>query len=247
MERNERNLFIVGFLLNPVAGMGGKFALKGTDGKEILEKALALGAKPITPEIAKSFLEKYSQNMQENVSFLVAPAPMGYQIFEIFPNIPKNKLKINLDIQTTSTDTIKVVRTFCDLNVDLVLFLGGDGTSVDIYKGLTKEIPILGIPSGVKTYGEVFSHNIEEAISILQDFASQQITHSADILDLDEEEYRKGNLNVEVKGQVLVPNYPQFFQQTKSSSFSTSETEETNKRIADYLIHKICKKMYRSL
>ncbi|MHA2102057.1 MAG: ATP-NAD kinase family protein [Candidatus Hodarchaeales archaeon] len=239
MERKEKNLFTVGFLLNPIAGMGGKFALKGTDGEEILEKALALGAEPITPEIARKFLEKYSQNIQENISFLVAPAPMGYQIFETFPNVPRNKLKINVDSQTTSADTIQIVRTFCNLNVDLILFLGGDGTSVDIYNGLKKEIPILGIPSGVKTYGEVFSHNIEESISILLDFAFQQITHTADILDLDEEEYRKGNLKVEVKGQVLVPNYPQFFQQTKSPSFSTSETEETNKRIADYLIHKL--------
>jgi predicted polyphosphate/ATP-dependent NAD kinase len=219
--------------------MGGKFALKGTDGEEILEKALALGAKPITPEIAISFLEKYSKNIQEDISFLVAPAPMGHQIFVTFPNVPRNKLKIDLDNQTTSVDTIKIVGIFCDLNVDLILFLGGDGTSVDIYKGLTKEIPILGIPCGVKTYGEVFSHNIEEAISILQDFAFQQTTHTADILDLDEEEYRKGNLKVEVKGQVLVPNYPEYFQQTKSPSFSTSETEETNKRITDYLIHKV--------
>lgn len=46
----------IGFLINPVAGMGGSVGLKGTDG--LVEEALKLGATPIACERAKKCMEE---------------------------------------------------------------------------------------------------------------------------------------------------------------------------------------------
>src|SRR5205807_60090 len=48
----------VGFLINPIAGMGGAVGLKGTDGRRTLREALRKGAKPVSPERGLRFLEE---------------------------------------------------------------------------------------------------------------------------------------------------------------------------------------------
>ena len=66
-SKNRRKLKTIGFIVNPIAGMGGAVGLKGTDGRSILKKAVELGATPVAPKRARTFifeLEKLVQNMK---------------------------------------------------------------------------------------------------------------------------------------------------------------------------------------
>ena len=64
----------VGFIVNPIAGMGGSVGLKGTDG-DIVKEAIKLGATPIVPKRIEAFL-KYL-NSKDEIFLLVAPEKMG--------------------------------------------------------------------------------------------------------------------------------------------------------------------------
>jgi len=66
----------VGFIVNPIAGMGGAVGLKGTDGTAILERAIVLGAKPIAPARAESFLSEFKL-AKRRIRLIVGAGRMG--------------------------------------------------------------------------------------------------------------------------------------------------------------------------
>jgi predicted polyphosphate/ATP-dependent NAD kinase len=98
----------VGFLINPIAGMGGAVGLKGTDGRKTLREAIRKGAKPVSREKGLRYLEEL-QRVDNRVEFLTAPGCMGENIAD--------QLKLGHDLigriggTTTSEDTIKMAGT----------------------------------------------------------------------------------------------------------------------------------------
>lgn len=144
----------VGFVVNPIAGMGGAVGLKGTDGRAVLERALTLGAKPIAPARAESFLSELKP-VKERIRLIVGAGKMGEDEARNcgFAFIVLGKRRK----ETTAEDTKKVARGTEERGADLLVFCGGDGTARDVLNAVDTNLPVLGVPTGVKMHSAVFA------------------------------------------------------------------------------------------
>ncbi|MUV61152.1 ATP-NAD kinase family protein, partial [Halobacterium sp. CBA1126] len=107
--------------------------------------------------------------------------------------------------ETTAADTKAAVRAFVDRGVDLILFVGGDGTATDVADALDEadaDVPVLGVPAGVKVYSSVFAVRPEAAGRVAADFED---TEAREVNDIDEEAYREGEVRTRLRGVVDVP------------------------------------------
>jgi NAD+ kinase len=193
----------IGVVVNPIAGMGGRVGLKGTDGK--VEEAKARGAEPRAPDRARRALEALAETADEDaIELLTVGHPMGEAEARdagFDPQIVDHPVTE----ETTSADTRAAVRAFADHEVDLVLFVGGDGTAVDVATELDEidaEIPMLGVPAGVKVYSAVFGVTPRVAGQIAATFGDVE---RAEVNDIDEDEYREGAVQTELRAVATVP------------------------------------------
>jgi predicted polyphosphate/ATP-dependent NAD kinase len=216
----------IGFVVNPIAGMGGKVGLKGTDG--VLNQAIKLGAKPIAYIKANETIKEFILNnsKKDEIKWLACNGEMGGEVLstsglrniEIVYSPSKEK--------TSSDDTKNACKIFLEKNVDLILFCGGDGTARDVFNVVKNKIPILGIPSGVKMHSAVFGVNTIAAGKMLNEFVNNRLTiGDAEIMDLDEEKYRKGEWNIKLYGIAKGIVEPTYIQVGKSTFESISDNE----------------------
>ena len=70
--------FKLGLIVNPVAGLGGSVALKGSDGEDTAAKAIALGAEPKSNSRTKAALEVLVPH-QSNITIYTVNDEMGEQ------------------------------------------------------------------------------------------------------------------------------------------------------------------------
>ncbi|PNX47681.1 MAG: hypothetical protein BV457_05230 [Thermoplasmata archaeon M9B1D] len=226
----------VGFLVNPIAGMGGKVGLKGTDG--VVKEALKLGAKPVASKKAEETIRDFLKNHPDNkdVEWFTCSGKMGEDILK---NVKVKDFKkvYNLDNRDTSkVDTKNVCKKFLEKKVDIILFCGGDGTARDIYEIVKDTIPLLGIPSGVKMHSGVFGINTSATAKMLFEFKNKRLTiGDADIMDLDEERYRRGDWNIKLFGiakGIVEPTYVQ----VGKSIFESVSDNEIKDEIAEHII-----------
>ncbi len=229
----------IGFIVNPIAGMGGRVGLKGTDG--VLHKALELGAKPVAPmkaeETLKAFLSNYSS--KDEIQWFTCSGEMGADILN---NVRIKKIKIiytNAEKNTVSEDTKRACEKLLENKVDLILFCGGDGTARDIFEIVGNKIPLLGIPSGVKMHSGVFGISTGATAKMLHEFISKTLTiGEAEIMDLDEELYRKGEWNIRLFGIAKGIVEPTYVQVGKTVYESVSD-DEVKDELTEHIIDEI--------
>lgn len=227
----------IGLIINPIAGMGGRVGLKGTDGEAYYE-ALRRGAKPVASQRALEFLN--SIRIRE-FDLLVAPGTMGHDIVEK-TDLVGNVVEIigEITTPTSADDTVKIARMMADRNTDLIVFVGGDGTARDICKAVSTAVPVLGVPSGVKMFSSVFAVNPRAAARVLDAFIEEKtVLAEREVLDIDEEAYRRGKLLIKLYGYLKVPVISDHIQSSKSVSSSFYDEEENKKAIARRIVEEM--------
>ncbi|ELZ13160.1 ATP-NAD/AcoX kinase [Haloterrigena salina JCM 13891] len=224
----------LGVVVNPIAGMGGRVGLKGTDGK--LEEARRRGAEPRAPERAREALRSLHRRAPDVAVYTAAGVmgeravrDAGYKPIVVYEPTADDAdpadatVSVNADTDpsdtsrpvdpataaTTAADTRAAVRAFLERDVDLILFVGGDGTAVDVADVLEEtagdETPMLGVPAGVKIYSSVFAVTPADAGRIAAEFDRAA---DREVNDIDEDAYREGEVRSQLEAIVPVPVAP---------------------------------------
>ncbi len=209
-------------MVNPYAGLGGRVGLKGTDGEALIHRALELGAVPQASLRAATALESLHQLAPE-VVLVVAPGSMGKAAAEA-AGMSHLVIGSLAGSWTTAADTRRLARDLCDAGVELLLFAGGDGTARDIESGVGPNQAVLGIPAGVKIHSSVFAVNPRAAGEIAAAVARGMRVDLMDeeVVDLDEDAYRAGRIDVRLQGVLRVPHFAGLVQSRKVPSPSTT-------------------------
>jgi len=218
----------IGFLINPVAGMGGAVGLKGTDGK--VEEALLRGALPQAQNRAQVTLTLLAR--QTGLSFVTCSGAMGETALRE-TGVPGYEVIYHYSGESSAQDTKKAAQAFKKAGVDLVLFCGGDGTARDIFDGVGRDVPILGIPAGVKMYSAVFSIDPATAAELVIRYDIQSLRDS-EVMDVDEDAYRHGALKTRLYGIARTPALAGKVQLSKHV-FEEGDEERAKKEIARFV------------
>jgi predicted polyphosphate/ATP-dependent NAD kinase len=202
----------LGVIVNPIAGMGGRVGLKGTDGAAILARARALGATPISGQRAARALAELT-SLQ--IEILAAPGPMG-----ALPCADAGLACAALHgITADAAGTRAAAQTMAQAGVALILFAGGDGTARDIAGIVGTATPLLGIPTGVKMQSAVFANSPAAAGRLAARFLTEGTRlREAEVLDLDEDALREGRVSPRLHGTATVPEERALMQASKAGA-----------------------------
>ncbi len=211
----------LGLIVNPIAGMGGRTGLKGTDGAEVLNAAKLMGASPESPRRAVDAL-RVLDRIRDQIEVFTYPQEMGETEARQTSFSPTIVGSIKSG-EATPEDTRNAAREMKDRGVDLLLFAGGDGTARDVYRAVGQELTVLGIPAGVKMHSAVYAVTPKHAGEATANFLTSQVpkTIEAEVMDIDEVSFRKDVIAAKLYGYLRIPEERLFIQNAKSGGAQT--------------------------
>lgn len=219
----------IGLIVNPIAGMGGRVGLKGTDGDKTLRLAVERGAIPLSESRAVACLKEVATRKDSFVLYAGAGC-MGESAARK-AGLEPVVLGCSSGV-TSAEDTVSLAQRMRDLDLSLIVFAGGDGTARDVCRAVGEGVLVLGIPAGVKIHSAVFASSPTQAGRLLSTFLSEKRTRrserTAEVMDIDEDAYRKGVLKARLYGYMRMPYERSRVQGLKSGSPASDAEDQAS-------------------
>ncbi|PKM19932.1 MAG: ATP-NAD kinase [Gammaproteobacteria bacterium HGW-Gammaproteobacteria-15] len=215
------NLFRLGLIINPLAGLGGSVGLKGSDGQA--EQALALGAIPQAINRTNTALTELLP-LRDKFEVLTVAGPMGQSVCDALG------LNYQLICQpqtspSTAADTEHAARLLAEKGVDILLFAGGDGTARNICAAVGEQTTVLGIPAGVKIHSGVYAISPQAAGKLMAKLIAGELVSlsEAAVMDIDEQAFRDGVVKARRFGEMRIPAQLRYVQSVKMGGRESEE------------------------
>ena len=230
----------LGLLANPDAGLGGRLGLKGSDGQA--ELARSMGAEDRSGPRLSTMLEHFSELRRagfDDIEWLTSEGRMGTDWLPKGAKIGSVSIVHSSSAATSASDTAEAVAALLEAGIDLLVYAGGDGTTRDIVTVLESagqpRTPVIGVPTGVKMHSGCFAASPKAAAEVLSAWLNDDLLlASTEVLDLDEERYRKGEWVVQLYAEVMTPASPRWMQGSKQRIEASGE-EDTIEGLADHI------------
>lgn len=210
----------LGVIINPVAGIGGSVGLKGSDGLAIQQEAFSRGAIKRSADKVKVALTKLLP-LADKLTIYAGQGEMGANLATSmgFTTVIVPLQNSSNKLTTTAADTEAIAKYLAALPVDVLLFAGGDGTARNICASVPAQFPVIGIPAGVKIHSAVYATSPAAASRALFACMTASVPfHEAEVIDINEEEYRAGRLKTSLYGYLSVPLLQGVMQNPKAAS-----------------------------
>lgn len=221
-QSQKRAKFRMGLIINPVAGLGGSVALKGSDGENTAQLAKELGAVAKSNDRAKVALDMIVDR-KADIDVFTVNGEMGENLCQKLAL--EHQVVYTSAATTTPEDTEAAAKAMSKLNLDLILFVGGDGTARNICAAVEEETTVLGVPAGCKIHSGVYAITPKAAGRVLQMLIDGELVTlaDADVMDIDEEQFRNGVVRAKRYGELTIPSELRFVQAVKMGGKESDE------------------------
>ncbi|WP_086931243.1 ATP-NAD kinase family protein [Agarilytica rhodophyticola] len=227
--RVEKVPLRLGFVINPYAGAGGPAGLKGSDSSTTRKAVVDGEIKSRAPERALQFISALTSIAKDNtLQFVTLKGAMGENAF-LAAGMQVNEVFHLLDIDfpevTRAEDTQIAVDALLAANIDMLVFVGGDGTARDVCSVIGHKLPVLGVPSGVKMHSGVFAITPQGAAMVIDDLAATKLVSltEQEVRDIDEDAFQKGVVKSRYFGSMIVPDEIRYVQSVKQGGVEVDE------------------------